>query len=401
MAESASPDQESTMPHLANTLYAAAALPLRCLPAAQRLTAITAVLVQCLALGACGGGSTATDSAVVTLSLQPTSAAARSGTAVTFSVAASGTGLLFRWQLSIDGGLAWNDIAGAIAAEYTVANPSVAMNGYLYRAVVSDALGHATTSSPATLTVTASHAVGEVFHDCTPACPDLVVVAAGSFQMGARTATDVAVAQASPTHTVTLANPFALGRTEVSRAEFARFVTATGHVTDAEKGTGCWASSATAPALRLDATWRNPGFTQGDTEPVVCVSWNDAQAYVAWLNTVAGGVTYRLPTEAEWEYAARAGTTASRYAWGDDLSYVQICTYANGGDQTARAGVPRLATASVAACADGFATTAPADGLPANAFGLRHMVGNAWEWVQDGWHASYAGAPADGSAWAP
>ena len=368
--------------------------------APHRLTTAVAVIVQGLALAACGGGSSAPDSPALAISLQPTSTAARSGTAVTFSVAATGTGLQYRWQLSLDGGLAWADLLGAISAEYTVLYPSLALNGALYRAVVSDAAGHTSTTSPATLTVAASHAVGEVFRDCSPACPDMVVVPAGSVQMGARAATDVAVAQSSPTHGVTLAQPFALGRNEVSRAEFARFVAATGHITDAEKGAGCWASTAAAPGLRADANWRHPGFTQGDTEPVVCVSWNDAQAYVTWLNTVAAGPTYRLPSEAEWEYAARAGSTVSRYPWGDDPTYVQICAYANGGDQTARAGVPRMASASLAGCADGAAYTAPADALPANAFGLRHMIGNAWEWVQDGWHASYNGAPADGSAWA-
>jgi formylglycine-generating enzyme required for sulfatase activity len=131
---------------------------------------------------------------------------------------------------------------------------------------------------------------------------------------------------------------------------------------------------------------------------VVCVSWNDAQAYLAWLNEKSPGKGFRLPSEAEWEYAARAGQGATRYPWGDDLSYSMICDFANGMDTTGKAQVPGV-TWTAASCSDGHAYTAPAGSLKANAFGLHDMHGNVWEWVQDVWRENYQGAPSDGSAW--
>lgn len=348
-----------------------------------------------VALAGSGGGSGDTPPVIAE---PPQSSTAEAGSNVTFSVTATGSGLSFRWQLSLDAGLTWSDIANAVAAQYTVVAPTLSMSGYQYRAIVSNGAGQTVTTTPVTLTVT--RATGEVFRDCADLCPELVVLPRGSFQMGVRAATDVSRDHASPVHTVTIGYQVAVGRTEVTRGEFARFVQATSYVTSAEAGVGCWSTKGTTLAYWSDHDWRTPGFTQADDEPVVCVSWNDAQAYVAWLNTVAPGKGFRLLSEAEWEYAARAGQGASRYPWGDDTSYQQICTYANGGDQTTAATVPRFAGTTWTQCADGYGYTAPADGRPANAFGLRHMIGNAWEWVQDGWNANYTGAPADGSAWA-
>ena len=125
---------------------------------------------------------------------------------------------------------------------------------------------------------------------------------------------------------------------------------------------------------------------------MLCVSWNDARAYAQWLSRKTGK-RYRLPTEAEWEYAARAGTTTSRY-WGDDPA--QACRYANVADQS------RLQTWGFGQkhdCTDGHYFTAPAGGHAPNRFGLYDMIGNVWEWTEDCWNASYAGAPVDGSAW--
>ncbi len=137
---------------------------------------------------------------------------------------------------------------------------------------------------------------------------------------------------------------------------------------------------------------------QGDDHPVVCVSWNDAQEYLKWLNGKASGKGFRLLTEAEWEYAARAGQGASRYPWGDDLRYSDICNWANGLDATCRAQISAMSRARSAPCDDGYAHTAPQGAFKPNAFGLHHMHGNALEWVQDVYHASYEGAPTDGSA---
>ena len=142
--------------------------------------------------------------------------------------------------------------------------------------------------------------------------------------------------------------------------------------------------------------WRNPGYAQDDTHPVVCVSWEDASAYARWLGEKTGKA-YRLLTEAEWEYAARAGTATARF-WGDDAK--RSCDNANGADLAAKAEVPGAADWPVAACNDRFAYTAPVGSYRANAFGLHDMLGNVWEWTQDCWNANYSGAPADGSAWA-
>ena len=115
-----------------------------------------------------------------------------------------------------------------------------------------------------------------------------------------------------------------------------------------------------------------------DNGPVINVSWNDAQLYIHWLNGKTGG-GYRLPSEAEWEYAARAGST-TEYSWGDDIGSNR--TNCDNDD-----------------CGDSYEYTAPVGSFPANAWGLHDMHGNVWEWVQDCWHESYAGAPNDGSAW--
>ncbi len=359
-------------------------------------------VIAAAALAACGGGGGGGDDtpAVVapTVTAQPTAQATVSGRTVSFSITATGTGLVFRWQLSIDAGLTWADILNATAAQYTIASPTYAMNGYQYRAIVSNSAGTSVTSSPVALSV--SRAAGEVFQDCTTGCPQLVALPTGSYQMGVRTATDVARDASSPVHAVSIGYALAVGRTEVTRAEFARFVQATSYVTDAENGAGCLVSTATATAVVRTASWRAPGFTQTDNDPAVCVSWNDAQAYIAWLNTLSATKNFRLPTEAEWEYVARAGEATTRYPWGDDTTYQAICTNANSGDLSATATVPRFSATRWTNCTDGFGYTAPTDTYPANAFGLRNVIGNAWEWVQDGWHANYTGAPADGSAWA-
>jgi formylglycine-generating enzyme required for sulfatase activity len=130
-----------------------------------------------------------------------------------------------------------------------------------------------------------------------------------------------------------------------------------------------------------DSCWRNPGFDQTYRDPVVCVNWGDARAYAGWLSQVTGK-SYRLPSEAEWEYAARAGTTTGRY-WGDDLK--DVCTYAN----VLEVGFE---------CQDGFSNTAPVGKHKPNAFRLHDMLGNVAEWVEDCWNPSHEGAPSDAAA---
>ena len=226
----------------------------------------------------------------------------------------------------------------------------------------------------------------DVFRDCR-SCPELVVIPEGEFMMGAQIVVESQDTE-YPIHGVRVGR-FALGRYEVTRREYAAFVEATGHPSHGcrvfDPGRG-WASHD-------DASWQRPGFGQESRHPAVCVSWEDAQTYVRWLSQETGE-SYRLPSEAEWEYAARGGTMTRRY-WGDASS--SQCEYANGADQAAAKRID--SDLSVVACDDGAAHTAPVGSYSANAFGLLDMLGNVWEWVEDCWHGDYKGAPRDGTAW--
>jgi len=144
------------------------------------------------------------------------------------------------------------------------------------------------------------------------------------------------------------------------------------------------------PKERENRSFLMPGYVQEGNHPVVCVSWTDAQAYVEWLSRTTGK-SYRLPSEAEYEYAARAGGTA-RYASSDDAS--DLCRFANGADQSAKtAGLPQ--DASYMPCNDGYAFTAPVGSLAANAFALHDLIGNVWEWTADCYVDDYSSAPSD------
>jgi formylglycine-generating enzyme required for sulfatase activity len=225
----------------------------------------------------------------------------------------------------------------------------------------------------------AARAPGDVFRDC-PACPQMVVIPAGGFLMGAAGSEPEFEANESPQREVTIAHAFAAGRYEVTLGEYRAFLQATGHT----EGTHCLTNEAGDTALREGRGPLAPGIAQTDQHPVVCVSWEDAMSYAHWLAEETGE-PYRLLTEAEWEYAARAGTPTP-FPWGtavttDDANYDGQYTY-NGGP----AGERRLASL-------------PAGSFPPNAFGLYDMTGNVWEWVLDCFHPDYTGAPKDGSAW--
>ena len=165
---------------------------------------------------------------------------------------------------------------------------------------------------------------GTTFRDC-PGCPEMVVVPSGRFQMGSPSSDKGRLDDEGPVHEVTIARPFAVGVNEVTRGEFARFAEATGRST----GNNCWSYESGEWKARSGRHWRDPGFSQTDEHPVVCVRWNDAQAYVRWLSGETGEA-YRLPSEAEWEYVARAGTRTAWY-WGESES--GQCRYANGADE--------------------------------------------------------------------
>lgn len=239
---------------------------------------------------------------------------------------------------------------------------------------------------------------------------ELVPLPAGRFQMGStpaetdreqrqtmhtgQPAEDGFAAYEQPRHPVRL-RAFAMARYPVTRGDYARFVAATGHV-----GGGCYgydfSVNPVRGGVRAGADWRDPGFAQTDRDPVVCVNQADAAAYIAWLSARTG-IAYRLPSEAEYEYAARASTRTSRW-WGDDPA--RQCRFANGPDRTLLARfADRVPAWYGAPCSDGYVMTAPVDAFPANRWGLHDMAGNVFQMVADCWHADYRGAPADGGAW--
>ena len=234
----------------------------------------------------------------------------------------------------------------------------------------------------------------ESYRDCAE-CPEMIRIPAGRFVMGAapgeedrENLADPFRGRSAPPRAVTV-RAFSVGRFEVTRGEYRMFAEATARAHD-----GCFAWHASGFELDRSKDWRDPGFAQDDRHPVICVSWEDATAYARWL-AARTGRPYRLLSEAEWEYAARAGTTTSRY-WGDDAA--SACAHANGADRTTAAQVPGATAWSSTACDDRHAHTAPVGILRANAFGLHDMLGNAGEWTQDCWNGNYASAPTDGSA---
>lgn len=200
---------------------------------------------------------------------------------------------------------------------------------------------------------------GFIFRDCDR-CPELIVVPTGRFRMGDLNSDSGS--DEKPVHNVEIAYPLAIGKYEVTFAEWDACVAASGctHQPDDE------------------------GWGRG-TRPVINVSWEDAQEYVRWLSRETGQ-PYRLLSEAEWEYVARAGTT-TKYRWGNKASH----DHANYGKNECCGGI--------AAGKDRWVNTSPVGGFEPNAFGLYDTAGNVWEWVEDCWNENYNGAPGDGSAW--
>jgi len=226
---------------------------------------------------------------------------------------------------------------------------------------------------------------GELFRDC-PTCPLMKLLPAGHFVQGEGDDTLAGSQLDRPRHAVAIGYSLGIGVYEVTVGEFREFATATSF-----QSQGC-ASYDGAWRKRDELKWDDVGFKQTATDPVVCVSWRDATAYAQWLSRKTGQ-GYRLPSESEWEYAARAGSDAVR-PWGDNAS--AACASANVADQSAAEQFPGW---KVEPCTDGYVYTAPVGSFKPNVFGLYDMLGNAFEWVQDCWHPSYQGAPADGSAW--
>lgn len=214
------------------------------------------------------------------------------------------------------------------------------------------------------------------FQDGSGVGPDLVLIPTGRFQMGSTEYEHTIAVKAGalkpwldrelPAHWIGIEHSFALGRYPVTVGEWRQFVQSTG-----------WES-------KLDVDWNAPGFRQDERHPVVCVTWHDAQLYLQWLGEKTGQ-HYRLPSEAEWEYACRAGTH-SAFSFGDEITpehanYDGHFTYNNGPKGNSQGGTTRVGS------------------YQPNPWGLFDMHGNVWEWTQDTMHENYLGAPSDGSAW--
>ncbi len=235
----------------------------------------------------------------------------------------------------------------------------------------------------------------------------LVLIPPGEFQMGT-TSAQVRTMQAfdpgfdarltteeMPAHLAEIAEPFFLATCELTKGEFARFVESQGYRTESERdGAGGFGIDVNGHYVqKLEYSWRNPGFPQAENHPVVNVSWNDAVAYCNWRSRTEGKVPayvieggtvrqtmasgYRLPTEAEWEFACRAGSLSS-FSCGDDPE--GLATVANIADRTLKA---KLSGVTTLAASDGHVFTAPVGSFRQNAFGLHDMHGNVWEWCGD------------------
>ena len=211
---------------------------------------------------------------------------------------------------------------------------------------------------------------GTVFRDCAGVCPEMVVLPAGSFMMGTPDDEPGRQDDEGPLHQVTFAKPFAMSRFQVTAGEWDTYLKQSGAKVvdgDVRPGRHCTASK--------------PMYKQGPRQPAVCMTYFDVQDYVEWLSKKTGK-TYRMVSESEREYAARAGSTGPfPFPLDPDAEY-EISRHAN-----------------VYGPKDGYSYTSPVGSFPPNAFGLYDMHGNVYEWVADCLHDTYVGAPTDGSAW--
>jgi formylglycine-generating enzyme required for sulfatase activity len=195
------------------------------------------------------------------------------------------------------------------------------------------------------------------FRECAKDCPEMIVVPAGSFRMGSPATEKGRDVDEGPEHRVVFANPIAVSKLQVTFAD--------------------WDACVSAGGCPQEGRADDAGWGRG-TRPVIFVSWDDAQGYVAWLSRMTGK-SYRLLSEPEWEYATRAGSTTA-FFWGAEIGRNNANCNGCGGQW------------------DNLQTS-PAGSFKPNAFDLHDTVGNVWQWVQDCYHGNYSGAPADGSAW--
>lgn len=240
-----------------------------------------------------------------------------------------------------------------------------------------------------------SMSAGAVFQDCVD-CPEMVIVPAGQFVMGTADSEVGRLSNEGPQREVTISEPFAISRHEITVGQYRQFSEETNR---AIRNNNCVVVTGLRGGEPVKGkSWQDPNFEQDEDHPVVCISWYDARAFVTWLSEKTGA-PYRFVTEAEWEYAARAGTS-TRYSFGNDEK--ELCKYANVPDVNAKADIESnegWAPWRYVDCDDGYGLqTSPAGSYLPNAFGVYDVHGNVWEWVADCYVDSFEGAPKDGSA---
>lgn len=252
---------------------------------------------------------------------------------------------------------------------------------------------------------TAVAGASESIRDCTD-CPELVPIPVGEFVMGADIEEprrlelpEFWATREQPKHRVRITRPFALGKYELTRAEFARFAAETGYSPEP----GCWHFIGTEWLFDQARSWRDAKIGETDAHPVTCINWHDASAYLEWLSRKTGQ-RYRLASEAEWEYAVRAGTSTA-YWFGNDPA--RICEFVNLGDldtqdrfrwHETKIKYDKMSDWKGQSCRDGYPTLAPVAATVANPFGLHGMLGNANEWVADCWNDDHRSATGNQAA---
>jgi len=232
----------------------------------------------------------------------------------------------------------------------------------------------------------AAMAPGTVFQDCE-GCPEMVRVPTGSFSMGSPDEEVGRNWSEGPVHTVTIRYPLAVSKYPVTRGQWREYLQKTGK--DDTNNCAYW-NPGPGYVQKPEYSWRNPGFQQDDTHPVVCIKWQEAHDYAAWLSSQTGH-NYRLLSEAEYEFVNRAGRSGN-YSWGNNPD--DACSYANVLDTSGSQG-----NFAIAHCDDGYVFTSPVGHFKPNAFGLYDTTGNVWSWTADCWHDSYRSAPTDGRTW--
>ncbi|MEP3226800.1 MAG: SUMF1/EgtB/PvdO family nonheme iron enzyme [Parasphingorhabdus sp.] len=229
----------------------------------------------------------------------------------------------------------------------------------------------------------------ESFSDCEN-CPAMIIIPSGSAMIGAEPYEANQKRGDIPVRKVTIGYKLAVGRTEITRAQYRQFMEESGHAM-ATDGCNSWGRNRIMGYVP-NHHWDNPGFSQNDNHPVVCVSHVDASAYARWMAQKTGK-PYRLLSSTEFEYATRAGTRGPWF-WG--TSQRDACTYANVADDVFRKNFDH---APVFKCDDGYEHTAPVATYEANGWGLHDMLGNVYEWTNDCVHTVKSNAPTDGRAW--